>query len=58
MYIYIYIGFNFVFICHSGRVTIPFLMDEISHPVLYQSGKPGTILESNQASGVSKAHYA
>ena len=23
-----------------------------------QSGKPGTILESNQASGVSKTHYA
>ena len=23
-----------------------------------QSGKPGTIRESNQASGVSKAHYA
>ena len=39
------------------KVTKSNFQDTIQHKNEYQSGKSGKIRESNQASGVRKAHY-
>ena len=44
-------------LCISEEAALSITWSQIPKTVLLKSGKPGTIRESNQASGVRKAHY-